>query len=357
MNISATRSLFAYDNGDTITPAMGVEIAAGNGLSQFWDSDKNEVIATDFKKVNAKLFPQPFSSRQGIVIVPESGDWLYNSPSGTPLTFDANGKCTTAGLTTIFELTEVVSNGKTFPALKIVDNLATAADHTDKYIYYKGVYKSLNFTCQQLIPIQSASTADCDILISCQGPGNVDGDNILSNGVDYVKMIPYLQRAGKNITSGVTYTWQRLVNGTWTNVSNVSGQTVINNTDHSLTVYEAAVYGTEHFRCVAVCDGKTYYKVQEVSDIQDPYYIVDGCTATDSLQPGETAKFTPVVYNRANNVRDTGHTWTFTYTVYRMPEGTVFKTGSGATFNLTYDDIESAGGKVSVRINATCPDA
>ena len=356
MNISAIRSLFAYDNGDTITPAMGVEIAAGHGLSQFWDSDKNEVIATDFSVVNAKLYPQPFSSRQGTVIVPESGDWLYNSPNGTPLAFGSNNKCTTAGLTNIFEKTEVISNGKTFPALKIVNNLATANDHTDKYIYYKGRYKSLEFTCQQLIPIQSASTADCDILISCQGPNNVDGDTILSNGVDFVKMTPFLQRAGKNITSGVTYTWQRLVNGSWVNVENVSGNTVINNSDHSLTVYEAAVYGVEQFRCVATCNGKTYYKVQEVSDVQDAYYIVDGCTATDSLQPGETARFVPVVYDRANNVRDTGHTWTFAYTVYRMPEGTVVRTGSGSSFNVTYDDIEGAGGKVSVRIEANCAD-
>ena len=356
MNISAVRNLFSYNNGDTITPNMGVQIAAGNGLSQFWDGDKNEVIATDFKKVNATLYPQPFSSRKGSVVVPDSGDWFYNSPNGTPLAFDANGKCTNAGLTGIFEKDTVVSNGATFPALKIVDNLATASDHTDKYIYYKGEYKGMAFTCQKLIPIQSASTADCDILISCLGPNNVDGDNILSNGVDYVKMVPFLQRAGKNIVSEVTYTWQRMVNNAWVNVDNVSGQTVLDNTDHSLTVYESAVYGTEQFRCVATYEGKTYYKVQDVSDIQDPFYIVDGCTATDCVESGQTAKFTPVVYNRANNVRDTSHNWTFNYTVYCMPEGTVFKTASGASFSITFDDIEDAGGKVSVRLEANCPD-
>ena len=37
MEFSSTRHLFAYNNGDNITPGMGVQIDPGYGLSQFWD--------------------------------------------------------------------------------------------------------------------------------------------------------------------------------------------------------------------------------------------------------------------------------------------------------------------------------
>ena len=182
---------------------------------------------------------------------------------------------------------------------------------------------------------------------------NGSGDDVLSNDQEWIKMTPMLQRAGSSITSGVSYTWQRLVNGTWTNIVSTSGLYEIDITDHSLTVHNAGVDGVESFRCVAVCNGKTYYKVRELTDVHDPYYIVDYCTHTDSVAPGETAVFRPKVIDRATNNQDTSNNWTFAYTLIRLPSGDTVKTGTGSTFSVTYDEIDNAGGNTMTRIEAT----
>ncbi|MBQ9202731.1 MAG: hypothetical protein IJ155_00645 [Prevotella sp.] len=352
MEFSSVRNLFSYTNGESITPNMGVQIDAGYGLSQFWDVSKGRVTNTDFTQHPATLFPQAWSSRRGRFIVPDSGGWYYGSPSGSALTFDAAGNCTTTGLQSIFKQKTVVMNGLTFPALEIKGNLASASMLIDRYIYYKGTYQGMDFTCQQVVTIQVSSADSYDILLSVQGEDG-SGDDVLSNDNDWVKLIPSLQRAGTPITSGVSYVWQRLVSGSWQNITSTNGVYEINATDNSLKVYNAAVEGVELFRVAATCEGKTYYKVREISDVHDPYYIIDGCSCTDSVQPDETATFRPKVIDRASNSQDTTHTWTFAYTATKLPSGDVVKTGTGATFSLTYDEIEAAGGNIMVRTQAT----
>ena len=351
MEFSCVRQLFSYDNGDTITPGMGVQIDAGYGLSQFWDISKGRVTNTDFTQHPATIFPQAYSSKQGKFVVPESGDWYYGSPSGTPLTFDAAGNCTTAGLASTFKLTTVAQNGLTFPALKIIGNLASESMLTDKCIYYTGMYNNLKFTCQQLITIQVSSADSYDVLLSVQGADGT-GDDVLSNDNDWVRLTPMLQRAGTPVTSGVSYSWQRMVSDNWQNITSQAGVYEIDATTRSLKVYNAAVEGVENFRCVATCNGKTYYKTREITDVHDPYYIVDHCTCTDSVNEGETATFTPKVMDRASNQVDTAHAWTFLYTTVKLPSGEVVKFGTGSSYSLTYDDIQNAGGQTSTRIEA-----
>ena len=351
MEFSSTRHLFAYNNGDNITPGMGVQIDPGYGLSQFWDISRGRVTNTDFEQHHATLFPQAWSSRMGRFVVPEGGSWFYGSPLGAALTFDSSGNCTTVGLGSTFKLTTVDQNNMTFPALQIIGNLAKANDLTDKFIYYTGHYKGMDFTCQQLITIQASSADAYDILISVVGEDGT-GDDVLSNDNDWVKLTPSLQRAGTPVASSVSYTWQRLIAGAWTEIVSTAGLVEVNNTDHSLKVFNSAVEGVETFRCVAVCNNKTYYKVREISDVHDPYYIVDYCTHTDSVAPGETAVFRPKVINRATNSQDTAHSWIFGYTLTKLPSGETVKTGTGSTFSVTYDEIDNAGGNTMTRIEA-----
>lgn len=352
MNFSSTRNLYSYGNGDTITPGMGVSIDPGYGLSQFWNITKGGVDNTDFTQHPAKLFPQAWSTMKGKFVVPERGTWHYNNPEAAALTFDSNGNCTTSGLSSIFRLTTIEQNGLTFPALEIIGNLARANDLTDKCIYFKGHYQKLDFVCQQLISIQVSSADAFDILISTTGADGT-GDDVLSNDNDWVKLTPMLQRAGTTVSGTVAYTWQRLVNGSWVNIQSQSSMIVINAADNSLTAYNAAVEGVESFRCVATYGNKTYYKIKEISDVHDPYYIVDYCTHTDGVGEGETAVFKPKVIDRATNTPDTLHSWNFSYTVTKLPSGDVVKTATGAQFSLTYDEIESYGGNIMTRILAT----
>lgn len=351
MQISSIHHFYAYEDGDTITPRMGISIDDGFGLSQYWDVNAQAVSSTKFRDHPATLYPQPFSSRSGKFVVPQSGTWHYNNPESDALTFDANGVCNTPGLIGVFKQSTIIANNATWPCLVIQRELASAADHTDKYIYYRGKYNGKDFTVQQLIPIQTSVGDAFDILISITGADG-SGDNVLSNDNDWVKMTPHLQLSGISIASGVTYKWQQLVNGSWVDITSTGGMYEIGQ-DSSLTLYNAAVEGVDNFRCAATYKTIIYYKVQEVSDVHDPYYIDDGAsTAGDAVAEGVTVSLTPAVYDRSSGQKDTAHSWTYNFTVTKNPTGDTVSTTSGSKFSFTYDNLVSWGGGINIRIEA-----
>ena len=344
-SVSAIHHLYAYEDGDTITPAMGVRIDAGYGLHQYFNPTTKAVVATDFTQHPATLFPQPYSSKLGRILVPESvgQQWYYNNISDEGAILQDGA--VKAKFASLFEITSVTLNGSTFPALKIKGNLATETDYTDKYIYYSSTYKGKAFVCQQLIPIQASVGDAYKVLISVEGENGI-GDNVLSNDNDWIKYTANLQLAGQTVASGVTYAWQRLVNGVWQNVSHVAGLTEI--TSNTFKVFNAAVEGVEEFRCVATYGGKEYYEVFQATDIHDPFYIEDGCNIVgDAVKVGETATFNPKVYDRSSGEISTG--WTFTYTLLKRSDGSIITDISVNA--LTYENIERYGG-INVRIEA-----
>ena len=344
-SISAIHHLYAYEDGDTITPGMGVQIDAGYGLHQYFNPTTKKVVATDFTQHPAILFPQAYSSKKGKIIIPETvgQQWYYNNISSEGAILE-NG-AVKAKFASLFEVAQVVQNGSTFPALKIKGNLATESDYTDKYIYYSSTSQGKDFTCQQLIPIQAAVGDSYKVLISVEGE-NGAGDNVLSNDNDWIKYTAVLQLAGQPVTSGVTYAFQRLVNGSWQTVQHVANLTEISG--NTFKVYNAAVEGVDEFRCVATYNGKEYYEVFQATDIHDPFYIEDGCNIIgDAVKVGEKATFNPKVYDRASGAVSTG--WTFTYTLLKRSDGSVI-TGIGMN-NLNYENIEKYGG-INVRIEA-----
>lgn len=348
-SISAIRNLYAYNDGDTVTPAMGVRIDAGYGLHQYFNPTTKQVVATDFTQHNAILFPQPYSSKLGSIIVPETvgQQWYYNNISSEGAILE-NGAVKSA-FASIFELTSVTLNGSTFPALKIKGNLANENDYTDKYIYYRSTYRGMTIVCQQLIPIQAAVGDAYKVLLSVEGDNGI-GDNVLSNDNDWVKYTANLQLAGQTVANGVTFAWQRLVNGAWQTVTHVQGLTEISGaTSNVFKVFNAAVEGVEEYRCVATYNHNDYYEVFQVTDIHDPFYIDDGCSHPgDAVKVGETVTFTPKVYDRSTGDLSTG--WTFTYTLTKRADGTVI---SDVTVNtLTYDNIDRYGG-INVRTEAS----
>ena len=70
MEYSAIKNLYGFEDGDCITPGMGVQIAAGYGLHQYYNSTTGNVIQTDFTQHNAVLFPQAYSSKTATIVVP-----------------------------------------------------------------------------------------------------------------------------------------------------------------------------------------------------------------------------------------------------------------------------------------------
>lgn len=345
-NISAIDHIYAFEDGDTLTPGMGVKWVNGEtglGLQQYWNPSTGKVIATDFSEHPVLLFPQPYSTRKGDMVVPETTgqQWYYgNITEEGGILQDGKVKAKWASL---FEVTTLESNGKTFPALKIKGNLATADDHTDKYIYYKSSYMKRSFVCSQLIPIQASAGDSYKVLVSCNGADG-SGDNVLSNDNDWVEFTANLQRTGLPV-DGATYKWQRNENGTWKDITNVENMQKV--TGQTLKLWNAGVEGSELFRCLVTYMSQTYIGTCEATDIHDPFYIELGRSIpTQSVSPGQTVTYSPKVYDRSTGELSTGWTFSFSFTDNNGNEVT-----DVTERTLTYDNLAKHGG-LAVRIEA-----
>lgn len=358
-NVSKIKTLYAYEDGDTITPKMGVQIAVGHGLQQFYNPETWMVTNTSFKSFPATLFPQPYSGKAGAVVVPASGgQWYYNNITDNAGILDAAG-AVKAAYASIFEVTTVTMNGKTFPALKIKDDLvnATNKDGTDKYIYYVGTYAGKQFTCSQVIPVQAVVGDAYQLMVSVAG-ANGTGDEVLSDDQDWIEYTAMLQMmsTGTSLNDAVI-SFEHLENNAWVTVTNQTGVTEVNG--NKLKLYEAAVSGSEMFRAKAVYDGRTFYHMMNPTDEHDPYYIVDGCSiAGDTVKRGESVTFSPKVYKRHNGIGEededvtTKEGWTFTYTLVSQKDGTVI-TAINQT-GINFDKLTEYGG-IATRIQASRP--
>lgn len=343
MRVSAVKNIYAFSDGDNITPGMGVIIDAGYGLQQYYNPSTKEVVETDFTKHPAVLYPQAYSSKQGAIIVPETvgQQWYYNNISTEGAILE-DGEVK-AKYTSLFELTTVTNNGKTFPALRIKGNLVTETDWTDKYIYYSSSYKGNTFTCQQMIPIKATVGDTYDILLSYVGADGT-GDNVLSTDNDYVEVTANLQASGKTI-SDVTYKFQHLVNNVFVDVATLADVMEVNG--NTAKFYENAVDGVEVFRVVATYKDEEYVKAFEITDVHDPYILDDGCShPSGGVQAGEKVTFSPKVYERSTWSLSTG--WSFSYIF--MSEGVVINDVTAST--LTYENISKYKG-ITVRIEAS----
>lgn len=354
MIYSAVQTFHAYSDGDVITPGMGVSIPDGYGLFQYFNPNTGKVTQTDFEALYKNntpviLFPQAYSSKMAKYIEPQTQgqQWYYNSVN-TEGEILENGKVKTK-YASLFEVTTVSMNGLNLPGLKLKGNLASAADHTDKYIYYQSSYDGKQFLCQQVIPIQEATGESYDIFFSILGKDG-SGDRFLSADNDWCKYTAHLQRGGINVEGGVTFKFQKLDGGTWKDLTTQSGCWEVDT--NSLKVYDKGVEGTEIFRCVATYQGTQYFATFEITDDHDTYYIDMGCsTDSDAVGPGETVTFNPVVLLRNGGIPDSTHTWTFGYT-YTKNGSTDPITSLTNKNKFTYEDLRAAGG-LTVRIDAT----
>ncbi len=358
-NVSKIKTLYAYEDGDTITPRMGVQIAAGHGLQQFYDAQTRVVSNTDFSSFPATLFPQPYSGRAGSVVEPASGgQWYLNNIADNASILDSGGNVKT-DFASMFEVTTVTMNGKTFPGLIIKNNFVTPDNTvtTDIYIFYVGTYAGKQFVCEQMIPVQSVVGNAYQLLVSVTG-ANGTGDEVLSDDQDWVQYTAMLQMMSTGATiNDAVISFEYFGSNGWEPVTHVAGRTELSNGNKTLRIYADAVDGSELFRAKAVHLGKTYYTTMNPTDEHDPYYIVDGCSiAGDTVKRGETVTFSPKVYKRHNGVNEededvtTSEGWTFTYKLVSQKTGEVI-----SDFNqtgITYERLTTHNG-ISVRIQAS----
>lgn len=374
-NVSKIKTLYGYEDGDVITPKMGVQIAVGHGLQQFYNAETWAVTNTNFAGYPATLFPQPYSSKAGAIVVPAAGgQWYFNNPGNSEMAIlDSNGTVKTTALFTkggttikfsdLFEATTVsqgtAPNVKTFPALKIKANIVNNVSQlsTDIHIYYVGMYGEKQFTCEQRIPVQSVVGDTHQLMVSVTGASGL-GDEVLSDDNDYIDYTASLQMmsTGTDIAAAVI-TFEHLENSTWQTVTNNSGLTEL--TGKTMRIYEPAVNGSELFRVKATYNGDTWYQLLNPTDEHDPYYIVDGCSIDgDTVKRGEQVTWNPKVYKRHNGPGEededvtTSEGWTFTYTLVSQ------KTGATITEinqnGITFDKLIQYGG-IAIRLQASRP--
>ena len=357
-NVSKIKTLYAYEDGDTITPRMGVQIAAGHGLQQYYNADTHIVTNTDFAEFPPTLFPQPYSSKAGAVVVPAAGgQWYFNNIADNAGILDSNG-VVKAAFADRFQQTTVTMNGKTFPALKIKANLVNATNQisTDIYIYYVGQYGGKQFTCEQCIPVQSVTGDAYQLMVSVTGASGL-GDEVLSDDNDWIEYSASLQMmsTGTDIAAAVITFQHFNSNGQWEDVANNTGMTEI--TGKKLKIYADAVNGSELYRVKATYNGDTWYQMLNPTDEHDPYYIVDGCSIDgDTVKRGDAVTWNPKVYKRHNGPGEededvtTSEGWTFTYKLVAQRTGETI-----TSFNqecITFDTLTQYGG-IATRIQAS----
>ncbi len=351
--LSRIKNLYCYTDGDQLDARMGVQIDTGYSLTQYWSLEQNKVVNTDFTQHPPTLYPLPYTSKGGRYVVPDQvgQQWYYNNPeSDSAGILDSNGNVKTAWQS-LFQKATVVVGGQTYPALRIIGNLATASDLTNKSIYFKGTYNGKPFSCSQEIPVMVSTETATDILVSKETQDG-SGSNVINNANTWVKMTAALQRSGATISTGVTYQWQKLVNGTWTNVTNQLGVIEVISSS-TIKVYGAGVDSEDLFRVSATYEGETKYKTEQLTDEADPYYIFDGCSVIgDAVDEGVNVSFNPVVYNRGTAAPDTTNTWTFRFMVLNMATGTtVTPWDTTVPFVVPYSTIAENKGVQTV-INA-----
>ena len=373
-SVSKIKTLYAYEDGDTITPRMGVQIAAGHGLQQFYNAETWAVTNTDFSQFPPTLYPQPYSSKAGAVVEPDAnGQWFFNNPDNPEMAIlDANGNVknntlfsedgTNVKFSDIFSVTHVTTGSaphtKTFPALTIKANIVSRISRisTDIRIFYKGTYGGKQFCCDQLIPVQSVVGDAYQLLVSVAGASGL-GDEVLSDNNDWIEYTAALQMMSTGTTIlGAVITFEHLNDeGVWEAVQNNAGLTEVRGS--SLKMYEAAVNGSELYRAKATYNGDTWYQTMNPTDEHDPYYIVDGCSISgDTVKRGDTVTFSPRVYKRNNAGEDEDVTppekegWQFSYKLVSQ------KTGEEITAfdanGITYERLVQHGG-IATRIQAS----
>ncbi|MFR9506784.1 MAG: hypothetical protein SNG69_08930 [Rikenellaceae bacterium] len=354
-NVNAIDTLYAYDDGDTITPSMGVSIAAGHALAQFWDANAKSVSADSDFTVAANrptIYPLAFSSSAASYIVPDAdgAQWYLNNLGSDTAGILSDTGAVKSSFSDRFSVTTYTVNGKTYPALKIIGNLCDEDDLTSKVLYYQGTYNGKQFTCSIDIPITSVSGTQYEVTISCVNEDGVN-DTVIDADTETLTLTSFLTAANAEVSAS-SYKWQKLVGDTWTDLTTSAGVQTVSSNGRTLTVYDAGLDGTESFKAVVTLDSGEYTCTIMLSDTHDPYYVDKGKDfAGESVKTTDTVTYTPKVYCRSTGALQSG--WSFSYSLTDN-DGEVLRESSSSvtSFSVAGSDVHEHG-TINVNITAS----
>jgi hypothetical protein len=357
MNISAIDTLECIADGDTIVPGMSYALPAGVGTTQYYNPSDNSVTPSYTSANPVILYPTCYSSGKGTYIEPDANSyqWYLNSPqSEENRILDSKGATTTRDAR--FEASTYTVSGKTFPCLKIVDNLASSTNLNDVLIYCTFTYGGLSVTCHGTIAVKETTGDLYNVLINCVNTEGLN-DTVIDYDTEYLALTASLQNNGVTVSDATgAVKWLRATAAGNTQVTHTTGVSEISTTgntkltDDKLVLYDAAVEGVEEYFAEVVYNGITYRSGIQVADIHDPYYIEIGRNLTSSLvKESQEVVYTPSVINRSTGKAESG--WTFTFLATDHNGYSVQQSGV-TTFKISGADIKKYG-TICVHITAT----
>lgn len=353
MNISAIDTLEAILDGDTIVPGMSFVLPAGVGTTQYYNPSTGK-CTPDYTvaKNQIMLYPTNYSSANGRYMVPDAGteQWYYDNPdSPTAQILTAPGGTVADKWKTLFAKTTYQVNNQTFPALKIIGNLAGKDSLNDVKIYCKCKINGMAVTCNAPIGIKETVGSYFDIVINCVNEEGMN-DTVIDSATEYLQATADFQDAGVSVVPTGGFSWKRATATGLSDVTHKAGVTELSNNNKTLKLFDDAIEGTEEYFCQVIHNGRTYLKPLQVADTHEPFYIAIGRNVnTNLVKEDDTVVYTPSVLARSTRVVQTG--WSFTYTVFDN-KGAVKKSGSGTSFTVTGKEVHSFEG-TNVHIKAT----
>lgn len=347
MDISAIDTLEAIVDGDTIVPGMGYVMPSGTkSTTQYYNPSTKNCTPNYTKSENQIiLYPENYSSLEGKFIKPAdaSWQWFYKNPeSDEAKILDAPGGNIVAKFSSLFAKTTYEVNNITYPALKIIGNLASSDNLTDANIYCKCTCNGIDVLSKGVISIKQSVGDAFEVVINTVNEQGAN-DTVIDNDNEYLVMTADFENAGLSVNPTGSYSWKKLTSSGLIDISNVSGVTEISNSGKTLKLFDAAVSGTEEYFAVVTHNSQTYMKGQMVSDTHDPYYINPGRNLkSNMIKKTDTVIYTPAVLNRSTRAVQTG--WTFSFSAIDNA-GTTKQSASGATsFTITGENVHSWNG-------------
>lgn len=354
MDISAIDTLEAIVDGDTIVPGMNFVLPSGVGKTQYYNPS-TKVCTPDYSKTanQITLYPSCYSSSSGKFIVPDANNvmWYMDDPnSASAQILTAKGGAVADKYKTLFQKTTYTVNNQTFPALKIIGNLASASSLNDVVIYFKSTFNDMEITCHGDIGIKESVGSLFDILINSVNEDGVN-DTVIDNDSEYLTLTAALQDSGVTVAATGAWSWMKATASGLTSVTHKAGVTELSNSNKTLKLYEGAVEGTEEYFACVVHNGVTYRKGIQVSDTHDPYYINIGRSqASNMVKESDTVTYTPQVLARSSRAVQSG--WTFSFTLRDNKGNTVRTAANVKTFQVTGAEVHEKGG-LNIHITAS----
>lgn len=342
MNISAIDSLVAIVDGDTIVPGIGYVMPSGAKSTTQYYNPSTKVCTPDYTKTANQIiiYPENYSSLNGKFIQPDanSEQWYYKNPdSDTAKILDGNGGSVLSKYSALFQKTTYQVNNMTFPALKIIGNLASADNLSDVNIYCVCTCNGMAVTSRATFPLKQSVGDAFEVVINSINESGVN-DTVIDNDSEYLVLNADFQNAGVTVSPTGTWSWKKLTKDGIVAVSHVAGVTELSNSNKTLKLFDAGVSGTEEYFAVVTHNSQTYMKGQTVSDTHDPYYINIGRnTKSNLVKKGETVTYTPTVLDRSSRTVQSG--WAFSFVAFDNSNTTKQSSSNATSFSVTGDNI------------------